>query len=268
MRTDGLKWAILLIVLILAGGTLYHEYQQTRPCVQSIPYGIGAVDPRFNISTSTLLRDAEASAAIWNKAAGKTVLVYDKNAALKINFIYDEREANAKLGSQIAQAQADEDTARANLDTLQAQFVVDQAAYNESVNQVNASGGATPSQAAELTVKRESLQALADTIQAKVASYNASIAALNAKIAEFNQSAGRTFREGEYVQDSSGARINIFEFIGAVQLERVLAHEFGHAIGLDHNTDPDAIMFAKNESGNLVPTAADRASLKAVCGLN
>ncbi|MDO8571218.1 MAG: matrixin family metalloprotease, partial [bacterium] len=100
----------------------------------------------------------------------------------------------------------------------------------------------------------------------QVDSFNESVAALNAKVAEFNKTAGRTFREGEYVRDSSGERINVFEFVGTTQLKRVLAHEFGHAIGLDHNDDSKSIMFAKNESGNLVASASDLSALRALCG--
>ena len=50
------------------------------------------------ISSATLLTDAEAAAAIWDKAAGKSVLAYDPEATLKINLIYDAREASARLG--------------------------------------------------------------------------------------------------------------------------------------------------------------------------
>lgn len=268
MRADAFKWAVLVLVAAVAGGVIYYQDQQNRPCVAPIAYGIGAVDPRFAISKSALLQNAAASAAIWNKAAGKTVLIYDKDAAMKINFIYDEREATAKLGAEIAREQADEDAARTRIDTLQAQFTTGQTAYNQAVDQVNERGGATPKEAAALQKEQQSLSMLADTINAEVTAYNASIATLNAKVREFNLSAGRTFREGEYVQDASGKRIDIFEFIGAVQLERVLAHEFGHAIGLGHNDNPKSIMYAKNESGNLAPTAADLAALKSVCGLN
>ncbi len=266
MRADATRWLVLFAVLAAAAGGLSYEYANTRPCAQPIPYAIGAVDARFGITNSALIADAESAAAIWNKAAGRTLLVYDKHAAMKINLIYDAREANAKLGNEIALQQAEEDSARAALDTAQAQFASAQTAYDQEVTTVNARGGATPSEAAALTAERDSLNALADSITSRVASYNASVAALNAVVQQYNQTAGHTFEEGEYVRDSAGQRIDIFEFIGTTQLERVLAHEFGHAIGLDHNGDPASIMYAKNESGNLVPTSADLAALKAVCG--
>lgn len=266
MNGDTLRWSVLVIIIAIAGGGLYYQYQNTRPCAHPIAYAIGAVDTRFDIRKSALIADAKVAAAIWNKAAGKRVLVYDPNAALKINLIYDEREANAKLGSRIALQQDAADNERAALDAAQARLVAEQAAYNQTVSAINARGGATKSEVRDLALRRASLNALADSINSSVALYNASVAALNAEVERYNQSTGRPFEQGEYVRDSAGERINIFEFVGTLQLERVLTHEFGHAIGLGHNADPRSIMFAKNESGNLVPTAADLSALKEVCG--
>ncbi len=266
MIKDTIHWVVLIVVLAVSGSALYSKYQDTRPCVYPVTYSIGVVDPRFEISNATLLKNTNRAVEIWNKAAGRTVLVYDPAADLKINLVYDSREANAKLGNEIARQQSSLDNARAALDAVQEEFTVRQTAYNEKVSAINARGGATRSEASSLDRERESLNALADSINKEVANYNKSIAALNAVVKEYNQTAGRTFEQGQYIQDSAGARINIFHFVDTTQLERVLAHEFGHAIGLDHNDDPKSIMFAKNESGNLIPTQSDLAALTAVCG--
>ncbi len=263
---DALKYLVVLIVVAVASGAIYQEYQQTRPCSQPISYAIGAVDTRFGITRNALIAEAKVAAEIWNKAAGKTVLIYDSNSDFKINLIYDEREANAQLGRKILREQEAEEEARATLDTLQAQYTAMQTAYNQEVSAVNARGGATRKEAAMLSAKRESLNAFADSLNRQFTLFNASVAAFNATVEEYNRTAGRTFEAGQYSRDASGERIDIFQFTGSIQLRRVLAHEFGHAIGLDHNDDHKSIMFEKNESGNLVPTASDLAALRAVCG--
>jgi hypothetical protein len=267
MIGNTIRWLILSVVVAVAGVSIYYKYEATRPCAEPIAYSIGAIDPRFGISQAALLTTTEEAIAIWNKAAGKTVLTYDPKGALKVNLIYDEREATAKLGILITEASVQADIERAALEALRSRVNAAESAYNRKVKAINASGGASPAQAAELTIERKNLQSMVTNLNSAVAAFNKSIAALNTKVREYNETAGHTFEEGQYVRDGDGERINIFEFVGSTQLERVLAHEFGHAVGLDHNDDPNSIMYAKNESGNLVPTDSDIAALKTVCGL-
>jgi hypothetical protein len=227
---NALYWLVLLLALAAAGGTVYYKYQDTRPCAHPVAYRIGAIDSRFEISTTTVIAEANTAAAIWNKAAGKAVLAYDADALMTINLIYDEREAAAKLGAAIAREKVYLDSQRERLDAL------------------GASNGHDPA------------------INAQIERFNERVRALNARVTEYNATVGHEFEEGHYAKDESGERIEIYEFVDKRQLERVLAHELGHAVGLEHNEDSKSIMYAKNESGNLVPTTADLADLEALCG--
>jgi len=261
-----LNWLVLAVVLVVAGTAVFQKYESTRPCAGPVHYAIGAIDPQFEISKDTVIASSKEAIAIWNVAAGRTVLTYDPAAALKVNFVYDERAANAKKGADIAAKQAAADSERATLDAQQQQYTIVQTDYNSKVAAINARGGASRREAAQLEIQRQALSALGSALDAQVRHYNARLATLNAAVEEYNKTAGRTFEEGQFVRDERGERINIFEFASTLQLKRVLAHEFGHALGLPHNEDPDAIMYAKNESGNLTPTAADLEALKSVCG--
>lgn len=261
MTGDAVRWGVLAVVVAGTSGGLYYQYERTRPCVEPIAYAIGSVDPRFEISTERVIADAKVAENIWNTAAGKPVLVYDPQAKLKINFVYDEREAAAKLGQRIASWQSRLRLERSAIDDLQAAYLRAESSYNEAVRAYNARRGIET-----LSQQRAALLLQRADVDRRVAAYNRDIAAFNAEVAEYNKTAGRTFEEGQYVRDKSGERITIFQFIDATQLQRVLAHEFGHAIGLGHNEDADSIMFAKNESGNLAPTAADLLALRALCG--
>jgi predicted Zn-dependent protease len=88
------------------------------------------------------------------------------------------------------------------------------------------------------------------------------------KIATYNKisdSTGETFDEGRYISDKDGQRINIFQFENENKLIRVLTHELGHSIGLDHVENSKAIMYKLNSGTNEKLTADDIKILKDLC---
>jgi len=70
-----------------------------------------------------------------------------------------------------------------------------------------------------------------------------------------------------YERDADGERINIYQFESKEKLMRVLAHEFGHALGLDHVEDSQAIMYRLNNGVNQKLTEADISALSERCNL-
>jgi chromosome segregation ATPase len=234
---------------------------------------------------------------VWNTAAGKAVLKYDENGPLPVNLVYDSREAttqkNQNIQGSIDSDKQAADSVKNEYTALKEGYASDSAAhngavqayeseldaYNTEVDYWNGRGGAPKSEyerlaaekddldakRASLETQRDALNAEADRINALIDRYNLVAEKVNANIAAVNQSAGREFEEGEYVSDASGTRVNIYEFESEQKLVRVLAHEFGHALGLSHNGNPDSIMYYLNQSTNLTPTADDIAALKALC---
>lgn len=105
-------------------------------------------------------------------------------------------------------------------------------------------------------------------LNSMVSTLNSLTSNINQKIDTFNtisMTNGPEFQEGEYISDESGYRINIYQYSDYTKLIRVLAHEFGHALNIDHTEDKESIMYAYNLDSALKLSTVDIEALRSVC---
>jgi predicted Zn-dependent protease len=252
-------FSTIVFLVVLVGGGFYFYNQQ--PCVQLIHYKIGTFDKRFGLSQTVFRADVQKAGQIWSKDLGKQLFVYDPNGALSINLIYDSRQANQDKNATIATSISQNSE---SADSVRAQYLALEIEYKQYLDEYNALL-AQKKDFNAIEAKRLQVNSVADQVNALVKKYNYLVNTVNANINTVNQSAGKEFEEGEYVYDQNGKRINIYEFKTNSELVRVLAHELGHSLGLDHNPNPKSIMYYLNQSTNEVPTVEDTTALKAIC---
>ena len=276
--------------------------REFSPCGKAIAYSVGELDGRFAISQSLALAAAAEAEKIWEKAAGRELFNYSAGGGLKINFIYDDRQDSTvklkNLGFDISKNKASYESLKEKHETTEKIFrqrkddldktvsYYHQAKedYEAEVKAANRRGEVTPDEYKILEQERNDLNNLASSIKAKqeatnkiVDQLNALANVLNRLIYELNlevknyntigaEAAGE-FQEGAYISDNTGEKINIYQFDDRAMLARVLAHELGHALGLEHLDNPDAIMYRLNESGNEKITEDDLSELRSVCKL-
>jgi Matrixin len=248
----------LLVLAALIFGTAFYVYE-TRPCAQPIYYDVGTFDAQFGISQSTFLADAAEAAALWNQAAGHTVLAYKAGGSLPINLIYDARQQTADAGESIVSQESSLGTQKDQIATLQSE-------YNASEQQI-ASDKAAGKNASAINSEINALNQLGSEINSETSSLNAQIAQVNSVADAYNSQAGTDFDEGEYVKAYGTTHIDIYEFTDHTQLVRILAHEMGHALGLAHNTNPQSIMYPENSATTIALSPQDTAELTARCAL-
>mgnify|MGYP001575715096 CR=1 FL=1 len=292
---------LLLVVIGFLGSRLYSQgvvvYDRyfTNPCDTPLSYRLGTIDTRFNKTSDEVVDALGEAADIWNKALGKELLVYSPNdpKAIPVNMVYDERQQTIAVGEKLDSEKANLDTERQTLDQAQAAYKAAQSsytraqqafelkyqAYQSEVKAANANGGATPEEyrrlnkiSAELKTEQAALNQQADalnqlsaTLKTKVDAFNQGVQAVNNVVNVFNAEADKDFDAGRYVKTATSTRITIYSFSSYKELVFEVAHEFGHALSLEHNNNSASVMYPYAKAQELRLSPEDLASLKEAC---
>jgi len=240
---------------------------------QPLKYKIDYIDPRFHISKEQFVQIGQEAAEIWQKETGKTYFIYDSEAELTINLVFDnyqtvqnERKINInKLLQQqeewqeknnallLYKQQIEQESALLNKEKITLNLKFQQ--YQKDVTLFNQGSYGQFTQA-ELSKRQAELTQLSSELKAKFSQHSNKIENLNAQIKQINQQqsmlnqsikefnlsltpAPETFHKGLFSQN----QIQIYGFTSFDDLRLTLAHEFGHALGLKHTTDPKSLMY-------------------------
>ena len=288
---------MLLIVAVLFG-TGYWYFEANAVCDVPIAYRIGSIDPRFNLTREEVQAAISTAESLWEDATGRNLFTFDETAKLSINFVFDDRQAEAnaehRLREELENKEGLSDRVREEYVELLDQYEglknlyeirSDQyserlLAHNNEVARWNDAGGAPQdiyqnltARQQELATEQKELNNIAHQLNQLVQQMNAIGAEGNSLISEYNQTVekynerfeeAREFTQGDY----QGDVINIYQFDSPEELDIVLAHEFGHALSLDHVEGEESVMYHFMEAQTLEEgiTPFDLSEFENVCG--
>lgn len=247
----------------------------------------------------------KTAVSVWSAEAGKPLGRFDENGKITINFVYDDRQKltdgellfRERIRSEqhlLDQIQNENDIRKDQFDeksgiytSIAEETATELQNLNRWIEELNNNGGFNETTLQEyeqrknqvetkqktVLSKREELDQLADRINRSVDRAVEKSNQINSLISQYNRdfSGESRFTKATFQRVNNGGVITVNQFTARQELPLLLAHEFGHALGLDHVPNPESIMYRRMEMQQTYPSLQlsnqDRQAIRNRCQL-
>lgn len=262
----------------------YVSYTESLSCPDQLILYPGKQDPRFGISRPEFIRALKKAAAFWSALSNKTIAVVKDKGNIPVNLVYDDRMAFTKSEEKLRKELA---KAELRIDQMEVDYRAEEKEYElmllnyrkkeasvkkmedaflswvEKISESSYSREdyrkvyqqkkkAVETQQKILNVDRRKVNAKGKAVNRINRELNRLIEGKNKLVQQYNRtySGKRQFVQGNYIYTGRERNIQIYHFRSTGELEVILAHEIGHALGIDHVKDPQAIMYDHTSNNN------------------
>lgn len=249
-------------------------------CNLPITWRLNSVDPRFLLEHDTVLQALRNGANWWNSKSAVPVFA-ESPQGFAIDLVYDDRQQQLKVFSRVNNnvARYDDEIKQQSelVEGLQQEFSAQHQQYQSAAEQLSREiqqynqQPTSEDDATQLNQRKNQLQQQWSTLEQQQNFVNQQIEFLQRLVTERNRLLEEApapvlhAKVGLLTQQGNNRHMEIFAFTDLSELTQTAAHEFGHALGLEHLPESDTVMHEQLSPGLDRLTDQDIAAMVAAC---